>query len=152
MPHEHHVPDAEDVRRLCDFQNVLSVVQSSSSEDVDPLLQPIDDDSTTSTYHTIPLCIEYSLSGENSMLQTIFDSNAISTVQMMRILRQIDHIAQQLQRLGPEATVDDIEYLSTSDTGLEAGIKICPEPVSDFIDHVSLGGGSQGSRTSCLRP
>jgi len=137
MPHEHHVPDAEDVRRLCDFQNVLSVVQSSSSEDVDPLLQPIDDDSTTSTYHTIPLCIEYSLSGENSMLQTIFDSNAISTVQMMRILRQIDHIAQQLQRLGPEATVDDIEYLSTSDKQeLESWNKIRPEPVSDFIDHV----------------
>ena len=36
MPHEHHVPDTEDVRRLCDFQNILSVVQSSSSEDVDP--------------------------------------------------------------------------------------------------------------------
>ncbi|KAJ5508771.1 hypothetical protein N7527_010914 [Penicillium freii] len=106
-------------------------------EDVDPLLQSIDDDSTTSTYHTIPLCIEYSLSGENSMLQTIFDSNAISSVQMMRILQQIDHVAQQLQRLGPEATVDDIEYLSTSDKQeLESWNEIRPEPVSDFIDHV----------------
>jgi hypothetical protein len=96
MPHKHHVPDTKDVRRLCNFQNVLSVVQSSSNEDVNSLLQPIDDDSSTSTYHTIPLCIEYSLSEDNSMLQAIFDSAAVSTVQMMRILQQIDHVAQQL--------------------------------------------------------
>lgn len=137
MPHEHHVSDVEDVRRFCDFQNVLSVVQSPSSEDLDPLFQPIDDDSTTSTYHTIPLCIEYSLDGENSTLQTIFDSNAISTVQMMRILKQIDHVAQQLQRLGPEATVDNIEYLSTPDKQeLETWNQIRPEPVREFIDHI----------------
>ncbi|KAF7728991.1 PKS/NRPS-like protein biosynthetic cluster, partial [Penicillium ucsense] len=137
MPHEHHVPDTEDVRKLCDFQNVLSVVQSPSSEDVDPLFQFIDDDSTTSSYHTIPLCIEYSLAGDSSLLQTIFDSDVISTVQMMRILKQIDHVAQQLQQLGPQATVDDIDYLSTSDKQeLERWNKIRPEPVREFIDHI----------------
>lgn len=136
MPHEHHIPDTEDVRKLCDFQNVLSVVQSPSI-DADPLFEPIEDDSTTSSYHTIPMCIEYSLAGDNSLLQTIFDSDVISTVQMMRILKQIDHVARQLQQLGPQATVDDIEYLSASDKHeLESWNKVRPGPVREFIDHI----------------
>ncbi|KAB8275020.1 hypothetical protein BDV30DRAFT_237045 [Aspergillus minisclerotigenes] len=154
MPHEHHDLQeskkrlSQEVRDLYEFQNIL-VVQSdwtSGEDEGGAILQPVEDESPTSEYHTVPLAINYNLNRENSMLEAIFDEDAISPVQMTRILRQIEHVANQLQTLGGESTVDDIDYLSVSDRReLAEWNRSKPELVSEYIDQLI-------SRQSVLRP
>ncbi|KAI1114796.1 acetyl-CoA synthetase-like protein [Nemania sp. NC0429] len=152
MPHEHHGLQnirqiSDEIHDLCEFQNLLVVQPAwATEEEKDAIMQPIENQSATSEYHTLPLVIEYSLDGDNSMLEAHFDQDVISPVQMMRILRQIEQVALQLQKLNPESPINEIDFLSSSDRReVDEWNKSKPELLNEFIDEVI-------SQQAALRP
>lgn len=151
MPHEHYGLQnirqiSDEIHDLCEFQNLLVVQPAWTTEERDAVMLPIENQSATSEYHTLPLVIEYSLDGDNSMLEAHFDEDAISPIQMMRILRQIEQVAQQLRSLNAESTINDIDFLSNSDRcEIDQWNKSRPELVNEFIDEVI-------SEQAALRP
>ncbi|KAI1432075.1 acetyl-CoA synthetase-like protein [Xylaria sp. CBS 124048] len=152
MPHEHHGLQkirrlSEEVHDLCEFQNLLVVQPAwATKKEKDAVMQPIENDSAVSEYHTLPLVIEYSLNGDNSMLEAHFDQDIISPVQMMRILRQIEHVAHQLWSLDAESTISEIDFMSKSDRNeISEWNKFRPELLNEFIDEVI-------SEQAALRP
>ncbi|KAI3323648.1 acetyl-CoA synthetase-like protein [Xylariaceae sp. AK1471] len=121
MPHEHHGLQrirqlSEETRDLCEFQSLL-VIQPAWAADEEGMtvMKPIEDRSTTSHYHTLPLVVECSLDGENGMLEAHFDMSVISSVGMLRILHQIEQAAHQLQNRDPETAISGLELLSRWD-------------------------------------
>lgn len=152
MPHEHYGLQnirqiSDEIHDLCEFQNLLVVQPAwTAEEEKKAIMQPIENQSATSEYHTLPLVIEYSLDGDNSMLEAHFDQDVISPVQMMRILRQIEQVAQQLRSLNAESTINEIDFLSNSDRcEIDEWNKSRPELLNEFIDEVI-------SQQAALRP
>lgn len=152
MPHEHHGLQnirqiSDEIHDLCEFQNLLVVQPAWKTEQSkNAVMRPIENQSATSEYHTLPLVIEYSLDGDDSMLEAHFDQDVISPVQMKRILRQIEQVAQQLRSLDAESTINEIDFLSNSDRSeIHEWNKSRPELLNEFIDEVI-------SQQAALRP
>ncbi|KAH8655379.1 hypothetical protein BX600DRAFT_439893 [Xylariales sp. PMI_506] len=106
----------DDARSACEFQNILVVQNAQTSAGQNQLMREIDDQATTSRYHTLPLIVEYSLDiSGSSTLEATFDEALISNTQMTRILRQIEHVTGQLQRLSPTTHLSELDFISTYD-------------------------------------
>ncbi|KAI1323795.1 acetyl-CoA synthetase-like protein [Xylariaceae sp. FL0255] len=143
MPHEHYNLQeirqlSEEMRELTNFPSLLVVQPAWAVESGGEIvMQPVENDSATSQYHTLPLVIEYSLDGSSSLLEAHFDTDVISHTGMMRILRQIEQVAHQLQDCDARTLIRELEFLSKYDQDqISKWNQNRTEIVNDFIDDI----------------
>ncbi|RFU73550.1 nonribosomal peptide synthase [Trichoderma arundinaceum] len=113
-------------RAACQFQNMLLIQNSSESgvknaslddDDADKVVvQGVDPVEVTQTkFHAHALVVECALTSEGASIKVEFDSRVIDEAQMWRIVRQFGYVMQQLSGCSPEASLRDIDMISSEE-------------------------------------
>lgn len=93
-----------DAREACDFSSLFTIQHSTVlSKEQTPLLTPVSDVDKNaeetidfSTYFTYPLVVQCSISGQEAMLEFIYNSSVLSQTHVARLAAQYEHVVQQL--------------------------------------------------------
>jgi amino acid adenylation domain-containing protein len=101
----------------CDFRNLL-VIQpggdSVSCEGVDVIGRPIEATDANGNFHIYPLVVSCTTSERQVELEVKFDAQALSEIQVDRLMHHFETVFQQFRR-GDSLKVGDIEMISPQD-------------------------------------
>ena len=107
----------EDANTACQFQSLLLIQSSEPSKssstgfylDLERVNAGIDD------YLSYPLTLECTPNTDGMRVHAVFSSAAVDPRQMRRILRQMEHVLQQLCQESHDGTIQDLEMIPPGD-------------------------------------
>jgi non-ribosomal peptide synthetase component F/aryl carrier-like protein len=134
-----------DAANACAFRSLL-VVQADPElpESVDELFSIVPGSTQISLDY--PLVLEVILSARQPELRASFDDSILSSMQVDRLLRQMDHLLSQLEAATTESHVGDLDFMCPSDLAqVRAWNQDVAPPTEDCIH-------KRFSEQACLNP
>lgn len=122
---------SEGAAAACNFQSLL-VIQPSSSVAEDSIIQPFS--APQANFSTVALTLECSLGADGSIqIHVHFDNAVLPRLEVVRIVRQFEHVLQQLAS-APTGKLTDIEIISPQDKeNILQWNSHMPETVNDCV-------------------
>jgi amino acid adenylation domain-containing protein/thioester reductase-like protein len=121
----------ESAAAACNFQTLL-VIQPATSVAEDSVIQPFS--APQANFSTVALTLECSLAADGSIeIHVHFDNAVLARLEVMRIVRQFEHVLQQLAA-APTGKLSDVEIISPQDKDiLSEWNSAMPETVNDCV-------------------
>ncbi|KAJ5346304.1 hypothetical protein N7541_008786 [Penicillium brevicompactum] len=122
---------AEGAAAACNFQSLL-VIQPATSVAEDSIMQPFS--APQANFSTVALTLECSLAVDGSIqIHVHFDDTVLPRLEVQRIVRQFEHVLQQLAS-APTGKLSDIEIISPQDKeNLLQWNRDLAEPVNECV-------------------
>ncbi|KAJ9487561.1 hypothetical protein VN97_g5749 [Penicillium thymicola] len=122
---------AEGAAAACNFQTLL-VIQPGTSVPEDSIMRPFS--APKASFSTVALTLECILASDGSVeIHAHFDNAVLSRPEVVRIVRQFEHVLQQLAS-APTGKLSDIEVISPQDKDdLLQWNRVMPETVNNCV-------------------
>ncbi|CAA9959672.1 hypothetical protein PTMSG1_03087 [Pyrenophora teres f. maculata] len=112
---QHIAKISADARRACDFQTLLVVRPRNTGLEEEEWLGKWHDHSKIDNFITYSLTIEFTTGAEGIRVVAIFDTRAIESWQVEKMLDMFMAVLKQLAKAGPETEVANIDLLTHGD-------------------------------------
>ncbi len=125
------------VKAACDFQNLL-VVQPADHSDIDrSILGRRLEKFIEADFDTYALTLECSVGNGGLLAKAIYDSSVIEKIQMSRIIRNFEHVLQQLCHEDVDKSILDINTISRADAmEIQRWNANVPQPMDTCVHHL----------------